>query len=43
MRSFLEEQIGENNERILSVILSNEVGYVSDTEYTKCFVGFSDE
>jgi hypothetical protein len=40
LRQFLSENIGENNEKILSVVLSNESGYVSTCELTKCFISF---
>lgn len=40
LRQFLSENIGENNEKILSVVLSNESGYVSTCDLTKCFISF---
>ena len=43
LRQFLAEHIGENNEKILSVVLSNESGYISTCDLTKCFISFQDE
>ena len=43
LRQFLAEHIGENNEKILSIVLSNESGYISTCDLTKCFISFQDE
>ena len=43
LRKFLSEHIGSNNDKIMSVVLSNEPGYISTCDLTKCFVSFEDE
>ena len=43
LRQFLSEHIGSNNDKILSVVLSNEPGHISQSDLTKCFVSFEDE
>jgi len=43
LRTFLEENCGSQYEKVLCVILSNEAGYVSNSELTKSFISFQDE
>ena len=40
LRTFLEENCGVQYEKVLTVILSNDAGYVSNCELTKSFVSF---